>query len=108
MEGGFSQIQSHIVLITYNGVHSFFSTRELALCFPLSKSRNHIVHLNPHHVPSEKIFTDQKFVLLLKSYGDFNNFVYLVSTVKQILETKKTTGEDYYYLPYRALWYNNA
>ena len=35
--------------------------------------------------------------------------VYLVSTVvKQTLETKKTTEEDYFYLPYCALWYNNA
>ena len=59
-------------------------------------------------MPSEKIFTDRKYVLLLKSYDDFNNFVYLASTVKQTLKMKKTTGEDYYYLPNCALWYNNV
>ena len=98
----------YIVLIAYNYVHSFFSTQELASCFPLSKSCNPVVQLNLHHMPSEKIFTDLKYVLPLKSYGDFNNFVYLASTVKQTLEMKKTTGEDYYYLPYHALWYNNV
>ena len=98
----------YIVLITYNCVHSCFSTQELALYFPLSKSRNPVVQLNPHLVPSEKIFTDQKYVILLKSYDDFNIFVYFASTVKQTLETKKSTEEDYCYLPYRALWYNNA
>ena len=35
--------------------------------------------VNPHHVPSEKVFTDRKYVLPLKNYGDFNNFVHLAS-----------------------------
>ena len=88
-------------------------------------------------MPSKKIFTDRKYLLPLKSYGNFHksvylasttkqtlemkkttgedyfygNFhksVYLASTTKQTLEMKKTTGEDYFYLPYRALWYKNA
>ena len=33
--------------------------------------------------------------------------MYLASTAKQTLEMKKTR-EDYFYLLYRALWYNNA
>ena len=65
------------------------------IVLPLSKSCNPVVQLNPHYMPSEKIFTDQKYVLPLKNYGDFNSFVSLASTVKQALEMKKTIGEDY-------------
>ena len=68
----------------------------------------HCYQLNSHHVSSKKIFTDQKYLLPLKSYGDFHNTVYLASTTKQTLEMEKTTGEDYFYLPYRALWHNIA
>ena len=97
-----------MILITYYHVHSCFSTWELVSCFPLSKSCNHVDQSNPHHVLSKQIFTDQKYLLPLKSYGDFHNSMYLVSTTKQTLEMKKTTGEDYFYQPYRALCYNNV
>ena len=49
-----------------------------------------------------------KNLLLLNSYGDFNNCMYLASTIKQILEMKKTTGEDYFYLLYHAILYSNV
>ena len=83
----------HKALYVYYHVHSCFSKWELALCFPLSNSCNPVDQLNPHHVPSKRIFTDTKYLLPLKSYDDFISLFVLASTVKQTLEIKKTTGE---------------
>ena len=41
-----------------------------------------------------------KISLPLTSYDDFLNFLYSGRTIKQKRETKKTTGEDHFYLPY--------
>ena len=81
-------VKSH-ALVTYYHVHSCFSKWELALCFPLSKSCNLADQLNVHQVPSKKIFTDQKYPLPLKSYGNFHNPVYLASTIKQSVENEE-------------------
>ena len=67
-----------------------------------------LLHVYFYHMPSKKIFIDQKYLLPLKNYGDFHNSMYLASTTKQALEMEKTTGEDYFYLPYCELWYNIA
>ena len=45
-----------------------------------------------------------KISLPLTSYNDFLNFLYSARTIKQKRETKKTTGEDHFYLPYRVVW----
>ena len=41
-----------------------------------------------------------KISLPLTSYDDFLNFLYSGRTIKQKRETKKTTEEDHFYLPY--------
>ena len=98
-------MKPYIVVIPYYGVHLCFSTQELALCFPLLKSHNPVNHLNLHHVPSN---LEIENIFYHKSYGDFHSSMHLASTIKQSLEMKKTTGEDYFYLLYCTLWYNNA
>ena len=45
-----------------------------------------------------------KISLPLTSYDDFLNFLYSARTIKQKRETKKTTEEDHFYLPYHVLW----
>ena len=98
-------VKSH-ALVTYYHVHSCFSKWEVTLCFPLSKSCNPADQLSQYQVPSKKIFTDQKYPLSLKSYGNFHNPVYLASTIKQSIENEETTGEDYFYLVYFSKVYN--
>ena len=49
------------------------------------------------HAKQENLYRS-KYLLPLKSYGDFHNSVHLASTIKQTLEIKKTTGGDYFFL----------
>ena len=69
-------------------------------CFPWTKSSYPNNQLNMHHVPSKKFFTDSKYLLPLRSYGNFLTLLYLTMIIQWALELKKTTREDYYYLQY--------
>ena len=77
-----------------------FSKQKLALCFPflLSNHTTLLINLNLDHMLRKEIFTDQKYLLLLKSYDNFHNSMYLGKYNKTDLEMKKITGEDYFYL----------
>ena len=58
----------------------------------------HTDYLNPHHMLRKEVFTDQNYLILLISYGNFLNLVYSGRTIKEKLEAKKTTEEDYFHM----------
>ena len=65
-------IKLYIVLITYYHVQLCFTKQEPALCFPLSKSSR----------VKQEILIDWKYLVPLRSYGIFLNFVYSARPTK--------------------------